>query len=129
MIHKTFFSSSTGAVVGKYNGLNKNHPIPHNTIVKDGVYDTTYRLNLVTKEVEQKTVIPYNLNKTIIKADSVDVATFTTLPYNTKIYVDNQVCTVDDGIFEFSVDTPGVYTLTLTSPVSLDTIVTVTAVL
>lgn len=60
---------------------------------------------------------PLVVNKTNIVADGVDTITISNLPGRSAISIsDIGIYDVEDGEFIFSVDSPGTYTLTVTTP-------------
>jgi|TARA_B110000977_G_scaffold193036_1_gene267430 hypothetical protein len=59
--------------------------------------------------VTPRTPLPATWNKTSITADGVDEAVLATLPIPCTVYVDDQSIVVDDGSFEFSSDSAGIY--------------------
>jgi len=58
---------------------------------------------VVTDKVEN----PAEISKTIMLANGVDTAIISNLPNPTTVWFDGVEYTVTDGIFEFTVDTPG----------------------
>ena len=53
--------------------------------------------------------IPCEIDKTTMVADGVDSATITILPNPSEVDVEGTIYAVTDGLFEFTVDTPGEY--------------------
>lgn len=93
----------------------------------------TYYVDLASYMPTMKVSIPVSYDKSQIAADGVDQATITlptTEPNGTPITVyarvDGQLLEVDDGILEFSCDTPGVYTIHFSATNYLDNEIEVT---
>ena len=66
---------------------------------------------IVTGTVADKVENPATIDKTEISADGIDVATILDLPDFTTIWFDGTEYVVTDGIFEFTIDTPGEYVI------------------
>ena len=74
--------------------------------------ETQYIVNeIITNKVEN----PATIDKTTLIADGVDAATISVLPNPSLIYVNDEIYTVIDGVFGFTVDTPGNYIVRCTA--------------
>jgi hypothetical protein len=83
--------------------------------------DTTQYIDIATQLVVDKILIPCSINKTTMAADGVDSATISNLPNPSLIHIkDEGRWEITDGEFQFTVDTPGVYRITIISPIYLN---------
>lgn len=71
-------------------------------------FNTLY-YNHATEQITARPLITATINKNTITADDTDTAIISTLPTPCTVTVDDDVYEVDDGVFEFTVDTPGTY--------------------
>ena len=126
----TVFNASTGEALKVLFGA------VHPTEIPDGYSLTVGKTDFATEFVDisqdppvitSKLNVPYALNTSSILADGVAAATFTGLPDSTTVSINSTEYTVDDNEFIFAVDLPGSYELILSSPIHLDTSVTITA--
>jgi len=66
--------------------------------------------NNVTDKLDSTAVI----NKTNMLADGIDTTVISNIPIGTMLNIENNEYLITDGVFEFTVDLPGNYTVTLT---------------
>ncbi|MCK5608433.1 hypothetical protein KAR91_41515, partial [Candidatus Pacearchaeota archaeon] len=60
-----------------------------------------------------------NIDKTSMLADGSDTINISDLPNKTIIELDGQVFEIDDGIFTFTIDTPGTHKLKVRTGIDL----------
>ncbi len=83
----------------------------------EGVGESSkHYINVNTVEVVNKTSLPILIDKLIIAADGEESITISNIPIGTVITLDEEVYTVNDGIFELTFDLPKKYGLTLKHP-------------
>ena len=85
------------------------------------------RVDVESLSIIDKTPIHYSINKTLIAANASDVAIISGLPTNSIATVIGESDNETNGTVSFGVDLAGIYEITLSHPLYLDTIVTVTA--
>jgi len=86
-------------------------------------------INTITKEVEDKIEVPYQINKTEIISDGVDEVQITDIPSNSYLRfhgIRKALYEINDGSFEFTIDEVGEYKIIITNDLYLDTIITIT---
>jgi len=83
--------------------------------------DATQYINTETQAIIDKFPIPCSINKTTMAADGVDTVIISSLPNPSLIHIkDEGRWEITDGEFQFTVDTPGVYRITISSPIYLN---------
>jgi len=97
-------------------------------VVEGEANDVTQYVDTVTWEVKDKPPLPAVLSKTTLAADGVDSITVSGLPVPCQVVLDKVQYEVPDGEFEFTVDLPGEYTLSIqvVNYLPFDTTVTAT---
>ena len=76
------------------------------------INDVTQHIDLEKKEVINKKVMPYTINKSSVKTDSIDMVSIT-IPTGAKIYSKGMIDeVVSDKVFEFTTDCSGIYNFT-----------------
>jgi len=80
-----------------------------------GIVDRdTHYFNIATEEITPRPIITASINKTILSANVIDSIEISTLPIPCTITIDSETYEVTDGVFEFTVDTPGTYIIKAT---------------
>jgi hypothetical protein len=95
-----------------YNVSMKNIPIQNSSIIEDDSISDNDLGWLYYFENDQLTPRPINtisIDKTTMTADGVDVATISNLPNPSRVKVNNQIITIEDGLLELTFDLPGTY--------------------
>ena len=99
----------------------------------DDVRDDTHFVDISDPEhpVLPRVEVPYSIDKTTITADGVDYLTVSGLPitpvFISVLWPDGSRDELTGSTLEFGHDVPGTYDIILSSPIHLDTIITVTA--
>ena len=117
---------TTGNIVHAYYIFDKNaNPdLFPGVLVNDGIVDdlirnnsadvlTNYYFDNDYQAVMPKPANPAIIDKATINPDGVDTATISGIPTNCVVTVGGTDYTVTDGVFEFSTNSPGVYTIVL----------------
>lgn len=135
MAHYVVYFTATGAIknVGEGNLAQvSEHPYPpgQDWLEVPEYVDHSYYINLVELVAYPKILMNLSLSTTSIMANASETATVTNIPIGTVItnLGDGWTATVNDGVFEFSVDMTGTYTFHLTAVQYLDEEFTIEAV-
>jgi hypothetical protein len=76
----------------------------------ENTFNTLY-YNHTTEQVTPRPIITASINQTDLISNGVDIAIISNLPIPCTITIDPEIYEVTDGVFEFTVDTPGTYTI------------------
>jgi hypothetical protein len=79
--------------------------------IEGEAHDLTQYINTEDQTVVNKTENPATINKTDISANGVDSATISGLPTDSLVTANNMSYEVTDGIFEFTIDSIGIYVI------------------
>jgi len=79
------------------------------SVIEGVANDTTQFIDNTV--VIDKSENPATIDKATIHADGVDIVTISTLPNPTIINLSGEKYIVSDGVFSFTVDTPGAYVI------------------
>lgn len=128
----TIFDKNTGEILR----VHTTNSDPSTKIQNDNEYyvegnvnGKTYLIDINTNEPVEKTDIPYTIDSTSVIADGVSTVTISNLPNPTRVMLKSVgKWVIEDGEFEFSIDTEGEYELKMMNPLYLDTTITITAV-
>jgi hypothetical protein len=98
------------------------------TAIEGTADDATQIIDVLTETVIDKSILPSSINKVSILADGIDQIIISNLPNPTFISIEGEGrWIVSDGLFEFTVDTPGEYEFTCQSPLYLEVGYTINA--
>jgi hypothetical protein len=134
----TIYDNATGAIARLRNGPEETLALQYDALSMSAVeaycdVQTDY-VDLSGPSVQPKPDMPASIDKTSIAADGVDAAVMTlptTEPNGTAIsvwvLVEGQRYEVSDGVFEFTIDTPGEYAIRCQGTNYKENVFTVTA--
>jgi hypothetical protein len=111
--------NSTGSCPPKdYN----SQPLTGYDEIMEGVAkDSTEIVNLITKEVIGKSILPCTISKTSLLADGVDSIVISNLPNPCHVLLEGEgEYTTSDGVLEFTMEMSGEYRVICHSPLYLD---------
>lgn len=105
------------STIDNYNSFLAMNPQTHRMICRNGEFEISAIRN-----------DPSSIDKTSITANEIDTATISDIHNPSFVIIDDEtIYTVNDGIFNFSVDTPGIYTIKIVNSEYLEKEYTINA--
>ena len=113
----TVYDISTGRILGSVFGVfSIQVPIDGEGLIENGgvVDGGTHYYDLINS-IKVRPEMSISVTSLTISSDGIDSTTISNLPNPCTVYVDEQKYTVTDGLFEFSTDFAGIYSVKIKS--------------
>jgi hypothetical protein len=113
----TIYNTTTGEITGSLSCPEHLYDMqvpllePESSMLRDGGYPDKNTHYVSGNTILSRQTITATINKTTLSANAIDSIEISNLPIPCTITVNSNTYEVTDGVFEFTVDTPGTYTI------------------
>jgi len=116
----TIYKTATGEIIGSLSCPEYLYDLqvllldPSSSILQDGGFHDKNTHYVSGNAVLSRPTITASISSTILSANAIDSIEISNLPTPCTITVNSDTYEVTDGVFEFTVDTPGTYIIKAT---------------